>query len=380
MGMRAFPENVEFMVLAGECYIGCKDAEAALDTLMKCVKYARSKGGMGKEEKQNIQLLLAKAYLLKNEKDMAITVLQGILRENLDNDDALTEYAQLLFSLGPEQCEEAMTVILGVLARKQGDKRAKEVFAEMMRDAKGMEVLKKAAKSVFNDSAALVYLASCLRDHSVINSSLELFENALEISPNDPSIALIYIHTLEVIDNHIKILNFAQDFMKRYDSPGIGCMMHSCLNTIYDIIFSNILSGTGDKIELAKELDFETPTPEASYTYTDDDRYFLAFVFTVVKVLFVNGHLCGIPWLLKVMSSFYQGRDLHKSNIRNEAAYFNCIHEIMKTFSDHLPDLRAVPDDNVLYFVGDSHCIPAAWQTLNAQVFKTLLITFRMSL
>ena len=80
------------------------------------------------------------------------------------------------------------------------------------------------------------------------------------------------------------------------------------------------------------------------------------------------------------MSSFYQGRDLHKSNIRNEAAYFNCIHEIMKTFSDHLPDLRAVPDDNVLYFVGDSHCIPAAWQTLNAQVFKTLLITFRMSL
>ena len=46
--------------------------------------------------------------------------IQGILREDQTIVDALTEYAPLIYHLGPAQSEEAMTVLLTLVANHRG--------------------------------------------------------------------------------------------------------------------------------------------------------------------------------------------------------------------------------------------------------------------
>ncbi|OPL20614.1 hypothetical protein AM593_01114, partial [Mytilus galloprovincialis] len=92
------------------------EADKVIDVLQKyCIDLKKS-GGTDTQHKHQVQVLLAKAYLVKGEKDMAIVLLQGILRQDKTFVDALVEYAPLLYPLGPAQSEEAMTILLTLLA------------------------------------------------------------------------------------------------------------------------------------------------------------------------------------------------------------------------------------------------------------------------
>ena len=363
-GLSLFKDDIEIVMLAGEAYVNCGDSDSALETLMTCVKLGRNSGGISQHAKLDLQLLLAKAYLLKGQKDMAITVLQGVLRENLEHEEALMEYAALLFPLGPKQSEEAVSVILTVLARKQGDTRAKQIFASIMSDPKGMNVLKEVAVGVMTDAAALVYLGSCLRDHSVIKEALELFSMALNIDPQNSSIALIYLHTIELLDDETLSLQFAQQFLMACSQKTVGTLsmatFSKCLENVLTLTDKNV--GATGFIENTAEV-ISPPARD----YTDEERYSLAFMFTVVKVLYIKGLVSGFPTLLALLEPLYKGRELHQSNIRNEAAYFNCINELLKSYPT-LPMTKPSPGETTLYYIGDSHCLPVAWQKTKIQV------------
>ncbi|WAQ99658.1 hypothetical protein MAR_024031, partial [Mya arenaria] len=373
---KVYPNDLVFLRLAGEAYIGCKDGEAAVEMLMKCAKLARNEGGMGKGSKQDLQVLMAKAYLIKDEKDMAITILQGVLRENMGHDDALTEYASLLFPIGTGQAEEAVSVILGVLARKPNDKRAREVFAKMMSEKSGMKVLRQVASGVFLDSAALVFLGSCLRDHSVLKESLELFEEALKVDPKNPSIALIYIHTLELVNTPSKIFEVVTAFLNGYGSKCLGNVPCSLFHRYFTSVVSLIGNETLQDIDTLEHLFVDSfdisDDKQYEHVYSEDERYFLAILFTTVKVMYVLGNLDLLKPLLNVLEPLYLGRELHKTNIRNEAAYFNCINEGMKLFP-FIPAVKKVPEEEYVYLLGDSHCIPAAWRQIQIQDRSTMI-------
>lgn len=374
LGLTAFRDDTEFLMLAGEACVGLNDGDSAIEFLMNCVKLGRNSGGMSQQEKLDIQVQLAKAYLVKNEKDMAITVLQSVLRECLEHEEALTEYASVLFPLGPKQSEEAMTVILTVLARRHGDKRAKEVFAEMMKNPKGMSVLKEVAGSVMTDSAALMYLGSCLRDHSVVKEALELIRLALDNEPDNASTALLYLHTLELLDDEMVIFGFIQEYLTMI--PGKQALDLSMAK--FYRYFSDILTQNGVSEKMAKLddcVDVVADVSPVSKGISEDERYLLAFLFTVVKVLYVKGYLLGLAELLALLEPLYKGRCLHESNIRNEAAYFNCVNELFKTF-EMVPSTFPSPGENVLYFIGDSHCFPAAWQRIKLQVILLCVVYY----
>ncbi|KAK3088149.1 hypothetical protein FSP39_015394, partial [Pinctada imbricata] len=55
-----------------------------------------------------------------------------------------------------------------------------------------------------------------------------------------------------------------------------------------------------------------------------------------------------------------EGQDLHCTNIRNEAAYYTCISQIIQQSYPPLP----TQSSPFIYFMGDSHCIPPAWQSI----------------
>lgn len=361
-----FPNYVELLCAAGEAYVGCKDGDGAVKVLQHCVKVARGEGGLEGLEKQNLHLLLARAYLVRGEADMAIALLQGVLRENMDHDEALTEYAVLLYPLGDDQAEEAMSIIIGVLARHPKDKRAKEVFATLMKQPTGMTVLKNVAASAFNDSSALIYLGTCLKEFSVIDSSLSLFKEALSIDPVNPGHVLIYMHALELLDNTRDILLALTSLLGSFqDGPTSlvfsPTLFHYCSSVI------PVLDGKCESANVPNLLPPSSAQLETVTQYSDNDLQLLACLFTAVKVMFVKGHLQVLPPLLAYLAPLYKGGDLPRTCVRNEAAYYGCVSRLMQLMPSTLNSMCQAQDSSV-YFLGDSHCLPPAWRHIQLKV------------
>ena len=83
----------------------------------------------------------------------------------------------------------------------------------------------------------------------------------------------------------------------------------------------------------------------------------LLFTLDLVKSLFVKGALNLVESLLPILDKLHEGRGLHLTFLRNEAAYFySCISHVMKVPFSHLPQ-----NPEFIYFASDSHCISPAW-------------------
>lgn len=364
-GVKLYDNDIDLLKLQGEAYVGCKKPDEARECLMACVNHPK----MSKktEEKHMVLVLLARACLLKGEKDRAVTALQGVLRENMKHVEALVEYAGLIFGQGPSMSAEAVNLLVTVLEQFKDHKRAKEKLAYICQQREGMSILKSVDRQAMSDPQALMFLGNCLRDHSAIDQALELFKMALEVSKGDPCAALIYVHTLEVVDRQKDIIKFYQMYCSKYSSKSVGNLKCSILNDIVQKLSEDLKSGrivaqeSGEGEETSPVVAIQSSTCE----YTDDERYLLAFFFTLVKVLYVKGCLQVIPKLMQLLQPLYDGKDLHKTNIRNEAAYFGCISMIYKTYPEiQAADLTA---EKLVYFIGDSHCIPPAWQKVTLQ-------------
>ena len=88
----------------------------------------------------------------------------------------------------------------------------------------------------------------------------------------------------------------------------------------------------------------------------------LRLLFTLVKILFVNGALNLVKPLLPVLDKLHSGRDLHLTLLRNEAAFYSCISHLMNVPFTCMPLKRK---QEFIYFASDSHCLSPAWRVIN---------------
>lgn len=369
--------DLELLLLKGRLLIDSGDGDNAIETLLTFTKIARQKGGINSDEKHDVQVLLAKGYLLKQQKDMAINILQGILRENQENVVALAEYANILFPLGSTHAEEAMDVLLTLLAKNPDDKNVKQKFADVCSSLHGMTVLRNVAGKAMQDVAALVFLATSLRDFGAIKEAIELMEQAMKVDPGNAHTLLTYVHMLELVDRPRNGISRIKDFVHTFPAKHVNSLACSvidqhltesnddCYETkdVSEILESLESLGTDDKIE-----------------YSDEERYLLAVFFTLVKLLYVTAELRVIPSLLKRLEPCCHGRNLHLTNIRNEAAYFTCIAEIFRSWSKSPVSLHQRADlseRKFIYYLGDSHCIPPAWQEIHIMVRNTCSLRYK---
>ncbi|KAL4230516.1 hypothetical protein ACF0H5_010898 [Mactra antiquata] len=371
-GFNLYTEDVELMMTTGECYVDCGFADKATEILMKCSKFARNAGGMTAQKKEEIQVLLAKACLLRHEKDMAITLLQGVIRNNFEHDEALVLYGDLLFPLGPEQREEAMSVMLTVLARNKNHELAKVKFAKLCREEMGMNVLMNVIAPIKTDSSALVFLANCLRDYGTIKESIQLLDIALKASHCKPGVLLLYIHILENICDYKEITSLYKIFFQEFANHHIGTFRCSVLCPVVTCLSSDFSSMDTEPV-----VSMETIEPPVK-DYTDDEKYILAILFTFVKLLYVRGILACIPDIVTMLQPLYVDKNLHLSFIRNEAAYFKCISELFTSYNT-LPSARLLSSERFIYMIGDSHCVTPAWQKIHVSgtsyIIHPVLIT-----
>ena len=66
----------------------------------------------------------------------------------------------------------------------------------------------------------------------------------------------------------------------------------------------------------------------------------------------------------------HTGRGLHLTLIRNEAAYFACIHQVLTSCDPISPPTEG---EKRVYFIGDSHCSTPAWRHINIKVLINLI-------
>jgi hypothetical protein len=97
--------------------------------------------------------------------------------------------------------------------------------------------------------------------------------------------------------------------------------------------------------------------------YSQHQLDFLALLMTAVKVLFVGGALDPARRLCALLAppKSASAAQLHRTTIRNEAAYEGCIQQLLE---EHWPaTLQQLPQlaEQPVYLLGDSHVLPGGW-------------------
>ena len=100
-----------------------------------------------------------------------------------------------------------------------------------------------------------------------------------------------------------------------------------------------------------------------------DELDLLALLFTIVKISFLLGNFDLIGSLVALIEPVRVGRKLHQTSIRNEAAYYCCVAQLMEhiaqpTMEGALAQIAAKAAIPTIYACGDSHVLPLAWQTM----------------
>ena len=65
---------------------------------------------------------MCKSYQAMGQRDMALVLAQGVVREDRQCLDAMMEYAKLTYTLGDMQASEAAVILLTCLVQKRGKK------------------------------------------------------------------------------------------------------------------------------------------------------------------------------------------------------------------------------------------------------------------
>lgn len=210
-------------------------------------------------------------------------------------------------------------------------------------------------------ASACAFLAARIKDYSSISAAIGLYQRALEIENKNPSIALNYLHTLELVLEIDKAFNFARTFLTQLKTSLIPQFETSEIaNILEDLIPYSKAGEMGWLREEGWEAKLDLDEVEEiieEVKFSDEELDLLAFMFTLVKMLFIGGALERVRKMTQLVSLCCKASktELHRTLIRNEAAYFNCIDQIIKQFPP--PSVVQNTSYDALYLSGDSHCL-----------------------
>lgn len=118
--------------------------------------------------------------------------------------------------------------------------------------------------------------------------------------------------------------------------------------------------------------------------YSIDELNILGLIFTCVKVLYHTGAVQCIPAVVNLIEPLRKHKSLHMTVIRNEHAYYStCIqllHELCitrKWTTTNPPNIYHCISNlstDVIYCIGDSHCLSLAWHNITIKNKQYLLI------
>uniref|UniRef100_K3WA58 Uncharacterized protein n=1 Tax=Globisporangium ultimum (strain ATCC 200006 / CBS 805.95 / DAOM BR144) TaxID=431595 RepID=K3WA58_GLOUD len=321
------------------------------------------------------------------------------------NLDALLLYARIAHDRGKKS--EALSMVLRVVVGRPNDKAVKKQLVTFLKGTKGIQRLQQVLPpDTKSSAAAYAFIGTILKEFGTIESSVACYEQTLRGNPSCASYALNHAHVLEVnnrYENAYKVLTsfFRQNgslsvangvltagaFLKALEIDG----WESRNDTISGPMAPNTHEDEQWRIEwvskslpgyakvylngnLHQEL---TKTRDCQSSLSEDELDLLACFFTMVKILFLNGRVSVLPRLISLLEPVRAGKELHRTNIRNEQAYYSCIAQLLSIQEGFAPPSRnpesSSPCQASMYVCGDSHTLATAWREITVGGQQMLL-------
>jgi hypothetical protein len=316
------------------------------------------------------------------------------------------------------KAEDAMRGLLKAIVLEQSNKRARRLLAKVLKADVGLENLLSQLTPNPSTATAYAFLATICKDHSAIQTSIELLRRGLALNPTSASYMLNITHDHEVLNRYDDALIEATRFLGDNATLRVGTRGFTA-GQLYDVLHPVVSNferaarappkwgvtwhkvgkdesygvfhrltkapGSGQLVEYEKEDPEHVEIQKE--TYDDASLDLLALGFAMVKLLFVRGLLAPIPELARIIEQTRRSSqaDLHLTTIRNEQAYYSCILQVLAErsaeagissvlcsplASPRFADAARCP----LYMCGDSHTISSAWSTITVRGGQRLLI------
>ncbi|KAJ5068569.1 hypothetical protein M0811_02511 [Anaeramoeba ignava] len=296
---------------------------------------------------------------MNNDSEIAFSLFVQVLTKNDSHLNALAEYALCLSEKGNDS--EAVHVALRSIVLNQSHKKTRRTLSKVVKGNQGIEYIKKELSPLDQKLGEMfAFLAVIMKDYGSINESTLLFKQAFIFQKQSINLALNILHILEIQNNYQEAFEFAISYCEQ--NPTKGLQSVSC-GEICEML-KNIKENK--EFEFKEKLDVKETKSQIEYDKMDLDL--LAFWFTIIKFLFINRYCKSLKSLSSLINLALPKQELHKTIIRNEAAYFSCIYGVLKTLSfDNLSDYPPI------YVVGDSHILPISWNTINFEGQKRIL-------
>ncbi|KAL6050522.1 Tetratricopeptide repeat [Balamuthia mandrillaris] len=412
-GVAAHPTSVEFHQKLGEAYFARDDYKLALQSFSNALTLALAAASSSvasssasvadannKQQQDGLKVWISKCLFANGQQQSAAQILMEMLKENEDNDAALTEYGKVLVAAGKPV--DALHVFLRVLVHLPNDKTVRAELGKLAKK-EGAEMLLLEVGQV-KSATAFAFLASIIKEHGAVEASVELYKAAHDLEPSSPTFALNLVHVLEVCNRYDDAYIVIKDFLRRNKDLTLvsdDSHQHSCeqvlnvlegVDSITDYFDQQKKKGKQEKEtegkaeqqkkeEKGKEKESEGSTSSSSSStsstlreYTPDELDLVAMYCTLCKMIYVVGAIEMLPPLITLIDSVRGDREFHKTTIRNEHAYYGCVSQLLAYRST-----LSLPDYKPFYVAGDSHCLAPAWHTISfngqPRLLQPMLVT-----
>jgi hypothetical protein len=292
--------------------------------------------------------------------------------------------------------DEALRVYLRLLVSQSENKVVREAFSNVLQTEGALQVLRDDLQEGESAAQAYDFLASIVKDYGAIDEATELYSISTRIAPTNVNSMLSYVHTLELSCKYQNAMLQIRDFVAKNRRVRVG----SVSGIAVDQIFEKLGRAKGSGSPLLHSWEDDKPVPRLSVApargskeskashevLTPESLDFLGLLFTACKIAYVAGDLELLVPLIELLHVESVGRDLHKTLIRNEAAYFGCVRELVGM----LPPPQSAQtseggDQNTtkqppIYVVGDSHSLSCGWHTIedhngHDRILRPMLVT-----
>ncbi|EFJ52545.1 hypothetical protein VOLCADRAFT_116030 [Volvox carteri f. nagariensis] len=393
-----------------------------------------------------------------NNQDLAASLVMAVLERDPGHWEALRLYARIALDRGLR--EDALKVALRLVVGQPKHRGAKALLSECLPDEASCQPLydelgiafpvqtppeaseaapngtlssSTCSSSTNNSSstaAALAFVATAVKDFGKVDTCIALLQRAVQLDPANPSYCLNLVHALELRQDLQAALDAGRSYCRHCGSHLAGRPLRDVdallpslpelRNPLQTVWYSSqplwgsavYAQGHGpdpptERKEGGCRYCSRRPlsTGQGKVSYSSDQLDELALLFTLAKVLFVGGALTAAARLCDLVEPMRRASavELHTTLIRNEAAYFGCVMQLLKDYPPppawpaQLPHTRLPPQaaadtsagaggasasgssPSPLYLCGDSHCLSAAWRLVNLRgqqrLLRPLLVT-----
>ena len=340
--------------MLGEAQLGVKQYDAAMASFAKAANFLSSGPStqVQVERTKDLNVQISKTTLAQGKLDLALHYVSNVLKADDSDLRALIQYGHVLLKMGSDSEDELVKVALRVVAAQPKDRDVRRLFCTVLKVPgmvpKLLQMLHLVGGGKMGPSS-FAFLASIAKEYSAVDAAIVLLRHAVELggyaSPTD---VLSLVHVLEIDCRDNEALDVIRTWLEKNPEFSLGSLNAGRVLEAWKspsprkepfVLRDDIgVKGKGKPDWTAAELDF------------------LAMLFCLVKLLYLTRQFDNISSIVELIEPVRSQWELHLTTIRNEQAFYCCSVQCLES--------RPSVEDasRVVHVVGDSHCLPCAWQ------------------